>query len=433
LAHLRGGEKPPAAAAQEGSRSDPLAEVRAKLAQLTASPLARQATDSAGDQAHKHAARDESLNRGDFLELPFVRIETPDGPLHQRTERLNLSDQVGQFDLNLASAADPELLALLALDSSLANCAPGGALFFDTETTGLGGAGTVAFLVGLAWRDQDGRWVLEQLLLRHPSEERALLLRVSELIARASFLVSFNGRSFDLPLLKSRHVMNHLPELPTRPHLDLLHVARRVHKRRLERCRLIDVETQVLGFLRGEDDIPGAEIAPRYGHFLRTGDEEALRAVVLHNAFDVTSMVALLGLYGQRFGTEHVDDLCSMGETLLRAKDLERAEDLAHKVMASGATSAGLRLRAEVRKVRGDVARALLDFQQAALSLDDPALRLTLAKLYEHHARDFERALQLSRRGTGESDAAVEKRQNRLHRKIETQLKRASKPPSRPH
>lgn len=390
---------------------DPLAHVRAKLAELTGAQRSRQATDS----ERRRTGSNEAPNT--FDQLPFVRVETERGPLFQSTRRLRLSERVGRYSLNDARDADPELLSLLALDPSLASCRPSGALYFDTETTGLGGAGTLAFLVGLSFQAEDGCWVMEQLLLRHPSEEAALLFRIRELVEAATLLVSFNGRSFDWPLLQARHVMNQLDLLPVRPHLDLLHVARRVHKRRLSRCRLIDLETEILGFMRGEDDIPGIEIPPRYGHFLRTGDEEALRAVVDHNVWDVMTMVALVGLYGRPFSTEHLDDLCSSAETLIRAKDFDRAEDLAQRVMDQGENQTGLLIRAKARKARGDIALALSDFEQLSRDLDDPQVRLILAKMYEHHVRDFDRALAWVEQGTGEGEHAEARREARLKRK----------------
>src|SRR5262249_24112216 len=161
----------------------------------------------------------------------------------------------------------------------LADVDPKGALFLDTETTGLGGgAGTLAFVVGMASFD-GGVLVVEQLLLRTPAEELPLLERVADAIRDASVIVTYNGKAFDLPMLPARSAMTGLPEPPNPPHLDLLHVARRIHKARIGACSLKALESEVLGFVR-DTDIDGGDVAPRYGHFLRTGDESVLRAVV---------------------------------------------------------------------------------------------------------------------------------------------------------
>jgi hypothetical protein len=193
--------------------------------------------------------------------LPFERFERPEGVLYRRLERLSLSHHVGRMPVDAAASANAELLALLALDPRLSGLRFERALFVDTETTGLGGgAGVLPFLIGLAWFDAERRLFIEQLFLRRPADEPALLSRLRECVEQAEVLVTYNGKSFDLPLLAGRYVMNHLPPLPARPHLDLLHVARRLHGARIKQCRLISLESAVLGFGRGPD-VAGEEIA----------------------------------------------------------------------------------------------------------------------------------------------------------------------------
>ncbi|HKY41326.1 MAG TPA: ribonuclease H-like domain-containing protein, partial [Polyangiaceae bacterium] len=226
---------------------------------------------------------------------------------------------------------------------------------------------------------------------------------------------SYNGKAFDWPLLKSRYVMNHRPIPGNLPHLDLLHVGRRLHRARLGACRLVTLESDVLGFERG-DDVLGGDVPARYAHFLRTGDEEALRQVVEHNAWDVVSMAALVGLYGEPFDLMHGEDLVGLAQTMKRAGALAVAERAADRALQLGASRA-LKVRGSVHKARGDRARALADFEALAKDIDDPALRLELAKLYEHYVKDPTRALQLLDQGTGEADEAAKKRRQRLERK----------------
>ena len=286
-------------------------------------------------------------------DLPFVREESEFGPIYRSCQTLQPSHHVGRMPADAAAVASSEMLALLALDPSLGECDLSGALFLDTETTGLGsGAGVVAFLVGLGWFDAERRLVVEQLLLRRPSEEEALLRFVAERIAKASLVVSYNGKTFDWPLLTTRFVMNRLPALRARPHLDLLHVARRLHRARLGVCRLVSLESEVLGFVRGPD-IEGGEIAARYAHFLRSADEEALRAVVEHNAWDVVSMSALVGLYGEPLSALHDFDLVGLARTLRRAGALEQANEAAHAAVERGVGPSALRVRGEIAKARG--------------------------------------------------------------------------------
>ncbi|MBN2191441.1 MAG: ribonuclease H-like domain-containing protein [Polyangiaceae bacterium] len=352
-----------------------------------------------------------------FKDLPFVREETAEGPRYRRLEPVRCSHQVGRIPVDAARAARAEVLALLGLDPVIGTTDPARSLYFDTETTGLGGAGSVVFLFGAFWFDDEGQPFLEQLLLRQPGEERALLQRVAELFEQASLLVSYNGKTFDAPILAMRLVMNRLPPLAVRPHLDLLHVARRLHRARLGACRLTMLEREVLGFVRGED-IDGSEVPSRYSHFLRTGDEESLRVVVEHNACDVMTMAALVGLYGEPLDTLAAADLVALARTYRRARALDEAARVVDDAVARGVGDAAVRVRGDIAKARGDRAAALRDYESLCVKIDDPGLRLELAKLYEHHARQPLRALELTLAGTGETAPAAERRRARLERKI---------------
>jgi len=393
----------------------------------------------------------------ELKELPFWVEEHPAGPVCLFRETLAASYRVGRVPVAPGYSADPELLSLLALDPALSTRAPARALYFDLETTGLAGAAVVPFVVGLAFFDDEGQLVIEQIFLRTPADEAAMLAYLSEHIRRADMLVSFNGRSYDWPLLETRCVMQRMPRPEPPPHLDLLTVGRRLHKKRIGRCRLKNIESEVLGFER-HDDIEGADVAPRYSHYLRTGDEEAVKAVIDHNRWDVASMAALVGIYGEPFvpdvlaantprsspdglagtgagdatsGHLHDEDLVSMAETLKRAKAFERAAETAERAVRAGVGPAALGARARIAKARGDRAQALRDFEQLAGEVDDPAVRLELAKLYEHYLKDPARAREVTLLGTGEADDALAKREARLESKIAKQQRGAEASPSR--
>jgi uncharacterized protein YprB with RNaseH-like and TPR domain len=364
----------------------------------------------------------------DTCELPFVTHDTPLGPLHVRMQRLSAAHRTGHAPVACGRDASPELLALLALDPGLAACDPATALFLDTETTGLaGGTGTVAFLVGLAWWE-GATLVLEQLLVRALGEEAPMLERVGARIALASMLVTFNGKSFDMPLLRTRFVMSGMPPPAEPPHLDLLHVARRVHRQRSRRsagaCRLIALERDILGFER-VDDVASGDVSACYLHFLWTGDARALLGVIEHNAWDVVAMVALVGLYGESLPAQSrlaAEDLAGLARTLRRAGALDRAMETAEAAVDRSdgdATHEPLRARADIAKARGDRARALADFEALAAAVDDPSVRLELAKIFEHWVGAPAKALEWTARGTGETPEHFEKRARRLARKAE--------------
>jgi len=356
----------------------------------------------------------------DTVDLPFATLDTRSGPLHVRTQRLSPAHRTGRVPVAGARDASADVLALLALDPGLARCEPARALFLDTETTGLsGGAGTVAFLVGLAWWDA-GSLVLEQLLVRALGEEAPMLERVAERIQRASMLVTFNGKSFDVPLLRTRFVMARLDAPVEPPHLDLLHVARRVHGKRMKQgCRLVAIERDVLGFERS-DDVESSDVSACYLHFLRTGEAGALLGVVEHNAWDVVAMASLVALYGEPLHASLAsDDLAGVARTFVRAGALDRAQIAAQAAVEQDGSPESLRARAYVAKARGDRACALADFEALAAAIDDATVRLELAKLYEHWVKEPTRALEWVVRGTGETAERTERRSARLARKAE--------------
>jgi hypothetical protein len=163
----------------------------------------------------------------------------------------------------------------------------------DTETTGLAtAAGTVAFLVGLGW--WEGAWFRRvQLLLPDHADEPALLEAISAHIPDDAWLVTYNGRGFDWPLLVARYRLARRAAPTHAGHLDLLPIVRRVFRHRMLDARLRTVETDLLGLARHED-VDGWEIPGRYLDFLRTGQPEPLIAVIRHNDEDVASLARLL-------------------------------------------------------------------------------------------------------------------------------------------
>jgi uncharacterized protein YprB with RNaseH-like and TPR domain len=179
-------------------------------------------------------------------------------------------------------------------------------LFFDLETTGLaGGAGTYAFLVGCGWFDGTV-FRVRQFVLTSFAAERALLEALANLLRRSAVLVTYNGKTFDAPLIDTRFLFHRLPgPCGGMAHVDLLHPARRLWRPAVASfeaadgsCRLSWLERSVLGHVR-EDDVPGHEIPSRYFHFVRSGDPAGLHGVLEHNRFDLLALAMLTARAGQ--------------------------------------------------------------------------------------------------------------------------------------
>src|SRR6266542_93865 len=196
----------------------------------------------------------------------------------------------------LISPSPLSLISQWANDSRLAELPLSAFAFLDTETSGLsGGTGTYAFMVGIA-RFVDDQFVLRQFFMRDPAEEPAMLEAITQFLAPAQALVTFNGKAFDAPLLATRYRLHHIPvPFAEYAHLDLLPLARRLWRDRLESRALKYLEQHVLGLTRAAEEVPGYEIPWLYFDYLRTRDARPLGGVFYHNTMDVVAMSALLG------------------------------------------------------------------------------------------------------------------------------------------
>jgi uncharacterized protein YprB with RNaseH-like and TPR domain len=225
----------------------------------------------------------------------------------------------GLHDLGALAGIGAEQLALISLDRELAYADLSRAVFLDTETTGLStGAGTYVFLVGAGFFDGQ-HFRVSQFFLRSPGEETPFLEALDGFLRNFSMVVSFNGKAFDWPLLESRFVRSRdfrRAPLDDPPHLDLLHPARRMWKRRLESCALASLEHDVLGVRRSTDDVPGWLIPSLYFRYVRSGDAAGLRGVFYHNLHDILSLATLV-IHMNRVVTDPLCGLVTEGIDLL--------------------------------------------------------------------------------------------------------------------
>ncbi len=322
-------------------------------------------------------------------------------------------------------------------------------LFLDTETTGLaGGTGTYAFLIGLAWWDAGGLQV-EQLFLRDFSEEHSLLQAVAERVAQRPVLVTFNGKSFDWPLLENRFTMTRAIRVPQlAAHLDLLHPARALWKLRLGSARLVDLERHVLdarhlGWHR-EDDVASSLIPQFYFDYLRGGTAKPLAGVVKHNQMDLRGLAALFGKLSSLlearesgFAETNSIDLFGLSKFLDRRGEKGLAQSACTHALDSGLPAEfrpqATRELALMAKRQGNVEQAAALWHELAAHPEEAVHACEqLAMHYERHRRDFARAVEFTELGlktlelqiASSRDPHARARNGRLEQRFMCRLKR---------
>jgi uncharacterized protein YprB with RNaseH-like and TPR domain len=347
-------------------------------------------------------SRPRSPSSGD-VELPGKEIETPAGMAFRIDAEYPLHYQHGQRKLHELSNFQPSFAAEVAQDPALDRVGLNDLIFLDTETTGLGGgAGTIAFLVGLGIFSESG-FELRQYFLRDPGEEKSMLLALEQDLVNREAFVTFNGRVFDVPLLEMRYNIGARKRwsLSQWPHFDLLYPARRLWRRTLPNCRLGTIELEVLNVQRTDEDVPGELIPGMYLDYLRSGDATEMRKVVYHNAIDILSLVGLtteilqrhhdgemptldpgeaLGLARWHHGAGRNEQARQAYKAALQGDDVDvQVEALRHYT---------LQLKREDRR-----AEAVSSWRQwHGLAPADPQPCIELSMYYEWHTRELKRA-----------------------------------------
>jgi uncharacterized protein YprB with RNaseH-like and TPR domain len=348
-------------------------------------------------------------------------LDTADGRVFVRDEWYPLDHLHGPLPLAAPLTIPAEVLALLARgDAPAAHRLA----FFDIETTGLsGGAGTYVILAGLGTFEDDG-FRLRQYFLADVGREAAMLQALRTDLARFEGVVTYNGRSFDMPMLAGRLAMIRL-EPPALSHIDLLHPVRRLFGHRMPGCTLGEAERRLLRTERW-DDVPGRQIPGLYFEYARAGRVEQLRPVFRHNAEDVMSLVAVLAEVGRLVNGEALDpeDAAASARWWEAAGDCARARALYEPALPwlVGTDDWAWAAYRHARLCK----RAGLRAQAEALWRElwaggDRRAALELAKHLEHRARDFagaERiALALLAGAPAAEEALLRHRLERLRRK----------------
>jgi uncharacterized protein YprB with RNaseH-like and TPR domain len=378
------------------------------------------------------AAREDSRPSRYFIEnlMSGEVVQTPHGE-HFETEKLwERHRRHGSVDISDLAELPEDLLDPLSA-GLIPRAHPLKWAFLDTETTGLaGGTGTYAFLIGVGSIDAAG-FRLRQFFMRDYGEEASLLHRLAEHLAQFDVLITYNGKAYDQPLLETRFRMARARHPFDRmPHLDLLFGARRLWKLRLESCRLVDLENQILGVER-QGDLPGEMIPYCYFEFLRTKQAFKLVPIFHHNAIDILSLACLTAIVPFAFRSpedakfRHGADMIGLARWLRQADRDEEALRLFRRAVEMGLPDALLFRTlwdiAAMEKSLGRMDAMLTVITELAESKNPYRARAfqQLAKHYEHRERNYAMALEMTRSALAIEDTAeLRKREGRLQVRV---------------
>jgi uncharacterized protein len=356
-----------------------------------------------------------------------------------REKTYSLSDFHGKYQLGQIKAAVQAWSQFKGTHPlSAAGLAAEDLFFFDTETTGLGGgAGNTIFLLGYA-RITEDKLVLRQHILPQPGSEIPLYHSFLEKVDYNT-LVTYNGKAFDWPQVKTRHTLirEHVPKLPSFGHFDLFHGSRRLWKSKMDSVKLSNVEKEILEFHR-TDDVPGYLAPMIYFDYVERRDPEGMLKVLLHNELDILSLVVLYAHLS--FQVLGIDAAQTMDEKLLVGKwfdylgdkdqAIARLEQLVHEGEGEKAAAAKHNLAFHYKRMKNY--RAAFDYWLEVYQAGPLELRMDacieLAKLSEHQFKQLERARMFSEKAFEEMEKRtikspktsidLEKRMQRLDRKL---------------
>lgn len=356
------------------------------------------------DQIETHSVQAATIQQSEFsIEkiLPGQEIDSAFSVSHQ----FDITYQHGSIRLDQIESIEPNCLSLAGNDENLQQLDLRNTLFFDAETTGLaGGSGTYIFLAGCGYFVEN-KFIIKQFFMRDFPEELKMLLAVSKLAAQFDSIISFNGKSYDWPLLKSRFTLNRIEHPITDPlHFDLLHASRRIWKNCLTDCSLGTIERSVLEVFRN-GDIPSYLIPQMYFEYLRSRDARPLLPVFYHNKIDILSLVSLT-IKLHQIHQSPLHNLSKRSELLTLAHHYENMNQW-ERIVPIYLTL----LKNETDSVQKKDIAIKLGYCYKRLGLNQQAAELwqtilkegnfriepyeELAKYYEHHVNDLERAQQI--------------------------------------
>lgn len=329
--------------------------------------------------------------------------DTPAGPCYEIKSSYRPAYRHGKYCLDEFARVDLKSMDVFCRGEGFPDIRPEEILFLDLETTGLSqGTGTYAFLVGMGYF-REGKYHIHQLFLRNFQEEPAFLFHTLRTLEPFRFLVTFNGKRFDIPLLETRFTLFSMDScLRERVEWDLLYPSRRLWKERLEDCRLETLEKMRLDVAREDRDIRGDQIPEIYYRYVHEGDARDLDRIVYHNAMDVlslTSLVIHLDKSLKEKDPSHVN-LLSMGRYFERKGKQEMGRKCYEIASGRGYTqrernTALFRLALQ-KKREGEIEAAVSMWKELILDDSEQILEccVELAKYYEHKAKDLDQAME---------------------------------------
>ncbi len=361
--------------------------------------------------------------------FPFQEVETEFGR-HYETEKLyerhRRHGSIGIADLESMphNLLDPISNGLIQAIPPAKWC------FLDTETTGLaGGSGTYAFLIGVGRISTQG-FRVRQFFMRDFGEEASLLSALRDHLKEFEVLITYNGRTYDQPLLETRYrMLRQRPPFAGLEHLDLLFGARRLWNLRFDSCRLVDLENRILGVER-QGDLAGELIPYVYFEYLRTHEIFRLVPIFHHNAIDILSLACLTAIVPLAFHPPgqaqfaHGAEMVGLARWWRQAEQHENALALFRQALDRGLPDELLfRTMWDVAALEKKLGRehaalpVLTDLAAAPNEMRAQAL-IELAKYYEHRERNYAMALEMTRSALDlESSEALLRRAARLEKR----------------
>ena len=339
--------------------------------------------------------------------LDGAEVQTEHGSHFESTRLWGNHQRHGSVYVSDLQELPSDALAAIS-EGQLPRFDPRRVAYLDTETTGLaGGSGTYAFLIGVGALTGDG-FELKHFFMRDYAEESSQLAALSTHLKQFDVLITYNGRSFDQPLLETRYRMSRMvPPFARMFHFDLLYGARRLYKLAFDSCRLVELENQILGVER-IGDVPGSMIPYLYFEFLRTKSAHRMGGIFEHNSFDILTLACLTGIIPRAFHApldvplHRGAEMVGLARWLRAADRAGEAVVLLRRALAKGLPDAlawrtlwdcGL-----LEKKTGNEAGALALFTELTTAKNPHQAEAfeELAKYYEHTGKNYALALDMT-------------------------------------